>query len=174
MIHNTLVLTAYNFSMNGFVLAVFAILAVANIAESTFVIGTTATAGAITISSGSAALGLLGGAIILKSLVLGAALGARRSRGKRSTDDENDAAFAVLIESEPAQCYRRLICDLAAGAIADNDRILTLFDGEVSIQSPKFEYSTAAKVGKMVKQSQACEVRYSCPLSTKEIEKLFY
>ena len=169
------VLTIYNFSMNGFVLATFAILAVANIAEATFVIGTTATAGAITISSGSAALGLLGGAIILKSLVLGAALGARRSRGhgKRSIDDENDAAFAVLIESEPAQCYKRLICDLAAGAIADNDRIVSLFDGEVSIQSPKFEYATAAKVGKMVKQAPLCEIRYSCPLSTQEIQKLF-
>ena len=157
--------------MNGFVLAAFAILAVANIAEATFVIGTTATAGAITISSGSAALGLLGGAIILKSLVLGAALGARR--GRRSVDDNNDAAFAVLIESEPAQCYKRLICDLAAGAIADNDRIVTLFNEEVSIQSPKFEYATAAKVGKMVKQSQVCEIRYSCPLNTQEIQKLF-
>ena len=171
------VLTIYNLSMNGFVLATFAILAVANIAEATFVIGTTATAGAITISSGSAALGLLGGAIILKSLVLGAALGAARSRsrshGKRSIDDENDAAFAVLIESEPAQCYKRLICDLAAGAIADNDKIVSLFDGEVSIQSPKFEYATAAKVGKMVKQAPVCKIRYSCPLSTQEIQKLF-
>jgi hypothetical protein len=161
--------------MNGFVFASLALVAVANIAEATFILATTgtaaATAGAITISGSSAALGLLGGAVILKSLVLGALLA--RRRGKRSAEEDNDAAFAVLAESEPAQCYRRLICDLAAGAILDNDRIVSLFDGEVSIQSPKFEYATAAKVGKMVKKSQLCEVRYSCPLSTMEINKLF-
>jgi len=157
--------------MNGFVLAGLAIVALANIAGATFVIGTTATAGAVTLSSSSAALGLLGGAIILKSLVLGAVLA--RRRGRRSVEEENDAAFGVLIQSEPAQCYKRLICDLAAGAIPDNDKIVSLFNGQVSIQSPKFEYATAAQVGKMVKQSQVCEIRYSCPLSTQEIQKLF-
>ena len=154
--------------MRGFVIAALALLSVA---EATLIIGTTATAGAVTISAGSAALGLLGGAVILKSLVLAKLIASRR--GKRSAEEDNEAAFAILTNSEPAQCYKRLICDLSAGAIQDKDQIITLFNGEVSPISPKFEYATAAKVGKIVKNSQYCEVRYSCPLSTQEIQKLF-
>lgn len=165
--------------MNGFALSGLALLALANFADATFILGTTATAatGAVTISGGSAAaLGLLGGAVLLKGLVLGAALLASRGRkrhGRDLQDNETDAAFGMLASTEPAQCYRRLICDLAAGAIPDQDRILSLFNDEVSVVSPKFEYATAAKVGKMVKNSGLCEVRYSCPLSTMDIQKLF-
>ena len=160
--------------MNGFILASLAFAAIANVAEGTFVIGT-ATAGATTLSAGSAtALGLFGGIILLKGLILGAALLSRGGRrGKRSAEEANDAAFVVLANSEPAQCYRRLICDLAAGAIPDDDHILSLFNNEVDVTSPKFEYVTAAKVGKVVKNYQYCEVRYSCPMNTSEIQKLF-
>jgi len=145
---------------------------VASIADATFVIGTVAatTAGAVTLSSASvASLGLLGGIVLLKGLLLGA-IAARR--GKRSAESDQDAAFAVLSNSEPAQCYRRLICDMAAGAIPDQDKILSLFASDVSPISPKFEYVTAAKVGKIVKKSGLCEVRYTCPLNTDEIAKL--
>lgn len=162
--------------MNTILAASVAVLAMSSAAEATFVIGTAATVGtATTLSSASvASLGLLGGAVILKGLVLGAALLASRRRGRRDVDsEESDAAFAVLTASEPGQCYRRLVCDLAAGAIPDNDKILSLFNQEVSPLSPKFEYATAAKVGKMVKNANLCEVRYSCPLSTVEIQKLF-
>jgi len=149
-----------------------------------FLFGTsTAAAGtALTFGTGgsAAALGLLGGAVILKGLVLGAALLASRSRGghrrgRRETveDNEVESAFAILAGSEPAQCYRRLICDLAAGAIPDNENILTLFTEDVSPVSPKFEYATAAKVGKLVKNANICELRYSCPLNTADIQKIF-
>ena len=94
------------------------------------------------------------------------------SHSKRSAENDNDAAFAVLNNAEPAQCYRRLICDLASGAIPDNDKLLELFKDDVSPVSPKFEFVTAAKVGKIVKNAAACEVRYSCPLNTIEIAKL--
>ena len=154
--------------MKGFIIAALALLSVA---DATLIIGATATAGAVTISAGSAALGLLGGAVILKSLVLAKLIASRR--GKRSAEEDNDAAFAILTNSEPAQCYKRLICDLSAGAIQDKDQIITLFKGEVSPISPKFEFATAAKVGKIVKSSHLCEVRYSCPMSTVEISKLF-
>ena len=51
--------------MNGFILASLAFAAIANVAEGTWVIGT-ATAGATTLSAGSAtALGLFGGIILL-------------------------------------------------------------------------------------------------------------
>ena len=57
--------------------------------------------------------------------------------------------------------------------VADNDQILTLFTEDVSPVSVKFEYATAAKVGKIVKNANLCELRYSCPLNTAEIQKIF-
>merc|ERR1712141_614705 len=150
-----------------------ALMAFAAAADATFVFTTAAaTAGtATTISSASAAsLGLLGGIVLLKGLVLGAAILSSR-RGKRST--ENDYAFIALNNAEPAQCYKRLICDLATGAIPDSDNILSLFNEETEVTSPKFEYTTAAKLGKAVKNAQVCEVRYSCPLNNQEIAKIF-
>ena len=149
-----------------------ALMAFAAAADATFVFTTAAaTAGtATTISSASAAsLGLLGGVVLLKGLVLGAALLSRR--GKRSA--ENDYAFIALNNAEPASCYKRLICDLATGAIPDSDNRLSLFNEETEVISPKFEYTTAAKLGKAVKNAQVCEVRYSCPLNNQEIAKLF-
>merc|ERR1739848_775007 len=62
--------------------------------------------------------------------------------------------MGILTNSEPAQCYKRLICDLSAGAIQDKDQIVTLFNGDVSPISPKFEFATAARVGKIVKSAQ--------------------
>merc|ERR1712072_657340 len=158
--------------MNKLIIASIAFACFANMIEATWIIGTTtATAGtATTISSASAAsLGLLGGVVLLKGLVLGAALLSRR--GKRSA--ENDYAFIALNNAEPASCYKRLICDLATGAIPDSDNLLSLFNEETEVISPKFEYTTAAKLGKAVKNAQVCEVRYSCPLNNQEIAKLF-
>merc|ERR1712129_515808 len=166
--------------MNTIFIVSLAVLAMANISEAFFWLGTTAaaTTGAITLSSGSlATLGLLGGVVLLKGLVLGALVLSSRSRGRREAVEDNEVetegAFAILAGSEPSQCYRRLICDLAAGAIPDQDSILTLFNEDVSPVSVKFEYAMAAKVGKIVKNSNLCEVRYSCPLSTVEMQKLF-
>ena len=153
--------------MIGYIVASIALAAVA---DATLVISS-ATAGAVTTFSavGATQLAVLGGVAILKGILL-----ARLLSRKRSTHiDNQDAVFTILAAQEPAQCYRRLICDLSAGAIPDTDKLMTLFNGEVSPVSAKFEFSTAAKVGKMVKSAQACEVRYSCPLNTNEIQKLF-
>ena len=89
--------------------------------------------------------------------------------------DDSDAAFGVLANTEPAQCYRRLICDLATGAMpkSENDVIVSLFNRDASIESPKFEFVTAAKLGKQVKNVQVCELRYSCPLTGEQIQNLF-
>jgi len=144
-------------------------------AEATLVFTSTAaatTGTAITVTSATAtSLALLGGVALLKGLALGALVASRR--GKRSAEDDQDAAFALIASTEPAQCYRRLICDLSSGAIADKNQITTLFAEEVSPISPKFEFATAAKVGQIAKSAQVCELRYSCPLNTQEIQKLF-
>jgi len=139
----------------------------------TIIVGTTAATGVVTVGGGALGAGiLLGGVALLKGLLLLSL--ARRSRHRRSAEqDYEDDAFLVLNNAEPAQCYRRLICDMAAGAIPDQDKILSLFNKDVSPVSPKFEYSTAAKVGKLVKNAGLCELRYSCPLSTAEISKVF-
>merc|ERR1712083_531851 len=91
------------------------------------------------------------------------------------TVDETDSAFAVLAAQEPAQCYRRLICDLATGTLekSENDVIVSLFNKDVGIESHKFEFATAAKLGKQAKSVQKCELRYNCPLSGEQIQKLF-
>merc|ERR1712045_1078497 len=120
--------------MGNMIAYVVACIALASVADATFVLSTAAaTTGTVyTVTSASAAsLALLGGVAILKGVVL------------------------------------------AAAAIPDNSKITTLFNGEVSPVSAKFEFATAAKVGKIVKSAQLCEVRYSCPLSSQEIQKLF-
>merc|ERR1711971_1082786 len=151
--------------------ATLAALAMASAAQGTLIIGTVAAGTTVTVGTGALVGGaLLGGVAILKGLLIGRAL----SKGKRSVEGNNDEeVFLVLNNAEPAQCYRRLICDMAAGAIPDQDKILSLFNTEVSPVSPKFEYVNAAKVGKLVKNASLCEVRYSCPLSTQEIAKIF-
>ena len=152
-------------------------IAALSVAEATIIIGgtvATTAAGVTTVTVGSGALlssALLGGLVLLKGLALGAIV-AGADRRRRSAEDNQDAAFTVLNNAEPAQCYRRLICDMAAGAIPDPDKILSLFNTEVSPDSPKFKYVTAAKVGKSVKDASLCEVQYSCPLNNAEIAKL--
>ena len=159
----------YISSMNPMFVVALALVAMTSIAEATIFIGAvgvSVTASASTVAT----LGLLGGVTLLKGLVLGSLV----ARSKRSAQvDNQDAAFAVLASSEPAQCYRRLICDMATGAIPDHDKILSLFNTEVSPVASKFEYFTAAKVGKTAKNPALCEVRYSCPLNNAEIAKLF-
>ena len=170
--------------MNGFVLTSLAVIAVANIAQATFVLSTvgTGTTSSVlslgtatgTVSTGTA-LAALGGVVLLKGLALGALALASRNRGRRSAIEVDDSAFGLLASTEPAQCYRRLICDLATGTMpkSENDVIVSLFNKEASIESPKFEFATAAKLGKQVKNVQVCEVRYSCPLSGEQIQNLF-
>jgi len=181
--------------MNGYIVVAFAFLAVAgatplffsapaafvplaasSISSSTLTTAQAAalaasnTAGAnavATATSAVAATNLLVGIGLLKAVVVGGVL-LHQSRGKRSADE----TFDILARQENAQCYHRLICDLAAGALPDNDNLLSLFDEEVSVVSAKFDFVTAAKVGKLVKRAQTCEIRYSCPLTTLDMARI--
>jgi hypothetical protein len=64
---------------------------------------------------------------------------------------------------------------LATGELpqSENDVIVSLFNKPTSADSPKFAFASAAALGKVSKQVQACEVRYSCPLTGAQIQKLF-
>ena len=166
--------------MNGFVLTSLAVITVANIAQATFVLstvgtGTTTSVLSLGTAGTASALALTGGLVLLKGLALGALVLASNNRSRRSPIEVDDSAFGILASTEPAQCYRRLICDLATGTMpkSENDVIVSLFNKEASIESPKFEFATAAKLGKQVKNVQVCEVRYSCPLSGEQIQNLF-
>ena len=153
--------------MIGYIVASIALAAVA---DATIILGTATAGTAVTLSAASTtSLAILGGVAILKGVLLANLLSRKRS----THIDNQDAVFTILAAQEPAQCYRRLICDLSAGAIPDTDKLVTLFNDEVSPVSAKFEFASAAKVGKIVKSAHTCEVRYSCPLSTNEIQKLF-
>ena len=161
-------ISLFIYSMNPLFVATLAIVGLSSIVDATISVAIASGTATTTLTASTVTtLGLLGGVAILKGLLIGNLA----ARAKRSAESEQDAAYAVLTNGEPDQCYRRLICVLAAGAIPDNDKLLRLFNTEVSPVSPKFEYVTAAKVGKIVKNSDACEVRYSCPLNTTEIAK---
>ena len=143
-----------------------------NSAAFTGLLGGTAVGSTLFVTSS----GLLVGAGILglKAIALAGVLENQAARGKRSAE-ETDLAFVPIAVSEPAQCYKRFICDLATGAMpqSENDVILTLFNKPTSAESPKFAFASAAALGKSLRQVQACEVRYSCPLSGAQIQKLF-
>ena len=107
---------------------------------------------------------------------LGSFVIAATGRKKRAavSVDETDAAFSVLTAQEPAQCYHRLICVLATGSFekSENDVIVSLFNKATSIDSAKFDFANAAKLGKQFKSVRKCELRYSCPLSGEQIQRI--
>merc|ERR1711997_950010 len=86
--------------MNMFV-ATLALVALSSVADATIVLGTVATtATTTTLTSASlASLGILGGVAILKGILI-AGLAAR---SKRSAESNDEAAFAILTNAEPAQ-----------------------------------------------------------------------
>ena len=54
----------------------------------------------------------------------------------------------------------------------ETQNILSIFQEDTDITSPKFEYTMAAKLGFQVKNPMFCEIRYTCPLNTDEIAKI--
>lgn len=170
--------------------AIFAALALANLSEALFIpaiVGAGSVAGPSIVLGAAGSTSLLplattivGGALTLKAvgiLVASGALGSAGIKVKRSAEEINqeDLAFSFLAQNEPQACYRRLICDLATGTQpkSENDVILASFVGETPATSAKYDFAVAAEVGKALKSVQSCELRYSCPLSGKQIAKLF-
>merc|ERR1712172_279514 len=103
-----------------------------------------------------------GAAILLKAAALLHL--SQQSRKKRSAE-ENDAIFTTIAAAEPASCVKQLICDIATGTKpSENDVILSLFNNDTPVSSPKFDFAIAATLGKQLKSVEACELRYTCPV----------
>ena len=103
-----------------------------------------------------------GAAILLKAAALLHL--SQQSRKKRSAE-ENDAIFTTIAAAEPASCVKQLICDIATGTKpSENDVILSLFNEDTPVSSPKFDFAIAATLGKQLKSVEACELRYTCPV----------
>ena len=114
------------------------------------------------------------GILALKAIAVSEIL-ENQSRGKRSADAAIERSVAIIAAGEPQQCYKRFVCDLATGTLprSENDVILSLFNKPASIQSPVFDFNTAASLGKQLRNTAGCEVRYTCPLTGAQIQKLF-
>merc|ERR1712018_980588 len=133
----------------------------------------------VTATGASSGLGtsviLASGAGVPAAAVIGAGLllkaGAlfvlnQSSRSKRSTDEDTDAIFTTIAAAEPASCVKQLICNIATGTKpSENDVILSLFQSETPVTSPKFDFAVAATLGKQLKSVEACELRYTCPVA---------
>merc|ERR1712209_78751 len=160
--------------MKAFI-AIFAVLSYSAIV-STFELVSSATAGLSVplLAVVGASTGTTAAAVIPTLTALGLLLSST-GRSKRSTDEQDGLTFAFIAQSEPQACYRRLICDLATGQVpkSENDVIVKLFDGKkADVTSAKFDFDTAAEVGKALKNVDACEIRYSCPFKGEQILKL--
>merc|ERR1712150_436601 len=82
-----------------------------------------------------------GAAILLKA---GALLHLSQQSRKKRSAEENDAIFTTIAAAEPASCVKQLICDIATGTKpSENDIILSLFNNDTPVTSPKFDFAVA-------------------------------
>merc|ERR1712072_919054 len=175
-VHTSEVQTSHTYKMNPAVLisaVAFACIGSTNaIFGSSIVTGTgaliTGTGGTHVLLAGGTAgavapvAAVAGAAILLKAAALLHL--SQQSRKKRSAE-ENDAIFTTIAAAEPASCVKQLICDIATGTKpSENDVILSLFNEDTPVSSPKFDFAIAATLGKQLKSVEACELRYTCPV----------
>merc|ERR1712141_928532 len=175
-VHTSEVQTSHTYKMNPAVLisaVAFACIGSTNaIFGSSIVTGTgaliTGTGGTHVLLAGGTAgavapvAAVAGAAILLKAAALLHL--SQQSRKKRSAE-ENYAIFTTIAAAEPASCVKQLICDIATGTKpSENDVILSLFNNDTPVSSPKFDFAIAATLGKQLKSVEACELRYTCPV----------
>merc|ERR1712223_928653 len=175
-VHTSEVQTSHTYKMNPAVLisaVALACVAPANaIFGSSIVTGTgalfTGSGGThVILASGTAGAvapvaAVAGAAILLKAAAL---LHLSQADRKKRSAEENDAIFTTIAAAEPANCVKQLICDIATGTKpSENDVILSLFENDTPVSSPKFDFAIAATLGKQLKSVEACELRYTYPV----------
>lgn len=174
--------------MNSFAFAFAFAAALASPASALFATGTSLVGSSLVLGSGTALTSTIlpvVGAIFLKTALLAAVTSPTFNNGRkrRSTeedevliDTEMNKMFTFLAGIEPARCYSKLVCEMASERVKvpDSETIMTLFNQEVPVESPIYDYTVAAAVGAKTKSSDfdLCEVRYSCPLTREEMEQL--
>ena len=142
-----------------------------------------ATIGTTTLLSSTAATGLFAAVGIVKVIGLGLLL-ADAARSKRSIEVGPktlgiESSFSIVSQVEPAQCIRRLICDVASGQLPAEEAdevILAPFQASVAdadVSSQSFDYLVAAQNGRTFGSLEKCELRYSCPLSAQQLRDIF-
>merc|ERR1711953_994921 len=168
-VHTSEVQTSHTYKMNPAV--VLSAVAFACIAPANAIFGSSMFTGSggthVILASGTAGAvapvaAVAGAAILLKAAAL---LHSSESSRKKRSAEENDAIFTTIAAAEPANCVKQLICDIATGTKpSENDVILSLFENDTPVSSPKFDFAIAATLGKQLKSVEACELRYTCPV----------
>ncbi len=82
-----------------------------------------ATIGTTTLLSTTAATGLFAVVGIGKAIGLGLLARELANRNKREVSNSlgAESGFSIISQLEPAQCYRRLICDVATGKLPEDE-----------------------------------------------------
>merc|ERR1711981_1347980 len=164
-VHTSEVQTSHTYKMNPAV--VLTAVALACVAPANAIFGSSIVTGTGALFTGTAGAvapvaAVAGAAILLKAAAL---LHLSESSRKKRSAEENDAIFTTIAAAEPASCVKQLICDIATGTKpSENDVILSLFNNDTPVSSPKFDFAIAATLGKQLKSVEACELRYTCPV----------
>merc|ERR1719410_3081929 len=145
--------------------------------------GVTTQVATTTLLSSTAATGLFAVVGIAKAIGVGLLLREASGRGKRSAEIGSlsvDSSFSIISQLEPAQCYRRLVCDVATGKLPADESdnvILAPFEGasvkDADITSQSFDFLVAAEAGRQFQSVEKCELRYTCPLSSTQLREIF-
>ena len=144
--------------------------------------GVTTQVATTTLLSAPAATGLFAVVGIAKAIGFGLLLREASGRGKRSAEVGSlsvDSSFSIISQLEPAQCYRRLVCDVATGKLPNdevNEVILAPLAGKVAdanVAAQSFDYLVAAENGRNFGDIAQCELRYHCPLTGDQLRELF-
>merc|ERR1711894_115115 len=148
------------------------------------VAGVSTVTGSTTLLSASAATGLFAVVGIAKAIGIGLLL-REAARSKRSIESGpttlgQESSFSIISQLEPAQCYRRLVCDVASGKMPADESdnvILAPFEGasvkDADITSQSFDFLVAAEAGRQLQSVEKCELRYTCPLSSTQLREIF-
>merc|ERR1712113_647107 len=137
-----------------------------------------------TLLSASAATGLFVAVGIAKAIGVGLLARELASRSKRDVSGPStlgkESSFSIISQLEPAQCYRRLVCDVATGKMPADESdnvILAPFEGasvkDADITSQSFDFLVAAEAGRQLQSVEKCELRYTCPLSSTQLREIF-
>ena len=94
------------------------------------------------------------------------------SYGNRYGSDDIDELYAYqLSPSDPSTCIQKLICELAANQQYEDYHIVnSVLKNQYPTVGDKSQFSTAAKLGNSLKKPKLCSIRYSCTLSSSEIQ----